>query len=332
MKPKVAIVVLNWNGYHYTKACVESLERITWPNYEILIVDNGSTDGSAQKLREDFPRHQVLANPANLGFARGHNVGIRRALAGGADYVLLLSNDFVVAPGFLEPAVALAQSDAKIGMIGGKIYLLEKPGCLWYAGGRVSRLRGMAKVYGAHEKDRGQHDRVRRISFVSGAKMLIKRAVLENVGLLPEEYFFGIEEWDYSVAVRRAGYTLYYVPGFVSHHKVGGSYDQARPKYLYGWWRGRLIFQEKYCPIGFAAWKWGCLLGHLVLGRWRLSGLSRATLAASHFALREALRDHARATSRSFSEADMDACERRYYHTVPKDPIPEPADLARETG
>jgi GT2 family glycosyltransferase len=331
MTPKVAIVVLNWNGYHYTKACVESLERITWPNYEIIVVDNGSTDDSARKLREDFPRHQILANPTNLGFARGHNVGIRRALADGADYVLLLSNDFVVTPGFLEPALALAESDARIGMIGGKIYLLEQPGRLWYAGGRISRLRGMVKVYGARRKDRGQYERIRRISFVSGAKMLIKRAVLQNVGLLPEEYFFGIEEWDYSVAVGRAGYRMYYVPGFVSYHKVGGSYSQTRPKYLYGWWRGRLIFQEKYCPVGFWAWKWGCLLGHLALGRWRLSRLGRETLGVSYFALREAFRDHQHATSRSFSEADMDACERRYYSAVSQGPRMEPADLARET-
>lgn len=331
MRPRVAIIVLNWNGYHYTKACLESLERITYPNYETIIVDNGSTDGSVPRLREDFPRHQILVNPVNLGFARGHNTGIRRALENGADYVLLLSNDFLVAPGFLEPAVALAESDAKIGMIGGKIYLLEEPGYLWYAGGRVSRLRGMVKVYGAHQKDRGQHERIRRISFVSGAKMLIKRAVLESVGLLPEEYFFGIEEWDYSVAVQRAGYHLYYVPGFVSYHKVGGSSSQARPKYLYGWWRGRLIFQEKYCPIGFSAWKWGCLLGHLILGRWRLARLSSTTLAASHFALREALRDHARATSRGFGEAEMEACERRYYGTACASPAAQPVAPAGQT-
>lgn len=331
MKPKVAIVVLNWNGYHYTKACIDSLERITYPNYEIVIVDNGSTDGSAQKLRQDFPRHQILVNPTNLGFARGHNAGIRRALEGHADYVLLLSNDFIVTPGFLEPAIDLAESDAKIGMVGGKIYLLDRPGYLWYAGGRVARLRGMVKVYGAHQKDRGQHERIRRISFVSGAKMLIKRAVLENVGLLPEEYFFGIEEWDYSVAVRRAGYELYYVPGFVSYHKVQGSYSLARPKYLYSWWRGRLIFQEKYCPVGFSAWKWGCLLGHLVLGRWRLTRLSRETLAVSHFALRRALRDHERSTSRCFSEADMDECERSYHSAASRKRIVEPVSLARET-
>jgi len=313
MSPKVAIVVLSWNGYEHTKRCVESLEGITYPNYEVVIVDNGSTDGSAQKLAAEFGRHKVLVNGKNLGFARGHNVGIRYALENRADYVLLISNDFVVAPGLLEPAVEVAESDDTIGLVGGKIYLLDRPGYLWYAGGEVDVLRGMVSVYGLDERDEGQYDRTRSISFVSGAKMLIKRAVLENVGLLPEEYFFGIEEWDYSVAVRRAGYKLCYVPGFTSYHKVQGSHSLARPKYLYSWWRGRLIFQQKYCPIGFVPWKWGCLFVHLVLGRWRLGHLNRQTLAVSHFALRQALRDHQRSATRSFTEEDMDECERSYY-------------------
>jgi GT2 family glycosyltransferase len=313
MRPKVAIIVLNWNGYEDTKRCVQSLEQITYPNYEILIVDNGSTDGSAARLRQDFPKHQLVANPMNLGFSRGHNAGIRRALENHADYVLLLSNDFLVAPGLLEPAIDVAERNERIGMVGGKIYLLNRPGYLWYAGGEVHRLRGMVSVCGLSEQDRGQYDQPRPISFVSGAKMLIKREVLEKVGLLPEEYFFGIEEWDYSVAVRRAGYLLYYVPGFASYHKVQGSHNLARPKYLYSWWRGRLIFQEKYCPLGFGAWKWSCLFMHVVLGRWRLRHLSRETLAVSHFALRRALRDHGRSATRLFTEEDMEACERSYY-------------------
>jgi GT2 family glycosyltransferase len=321
MNPKVAIVVLNWNGYEYTRRCIESLERITYPNYEIVIVDNGSTDGSAQRLADGFGRYRVLANEKNLGFARGHNVGIRHALASRADYVLLLSNDFVVTPGLLEPAVEAAESDDAVGLVGGKIYLLDRPGYLWYAGGEVDRLRGMVSVCGLDERDEGQYDRTRVVSFVSGAKMLIKRAVLDNVGLLPEEYFFGIEEWDYSVAVRRAGYKLCYVPGFASYHKVQGSHSLARPKYLYSWWRGRLIFQQKYCPIGFPAWKWGCLFMHVVLGKWRLPRMNEETLAASRFALRRAIRDHERSATRSFDEQDMDECERNYYLTRPDLPI-----------
>ena len=118
---KVTIILLNWNGKEDTIECLESLKHITYPNYEILLVDNGSTDGSVECFRERYPGMEIIENGENLGFAEGNNVGIRRAMDEGADYVLLLNNDTVVDPEFLGELVKVGESDPKIGIVGPKI-------------------------------------------------------------------------------------------------------------------------------------------------------------------------------------------------------------------
>src|SRR5262249_52403172 len=140
----------------------------------------------------------------------------------------------------------------------------------------------------------------------TGALMLIKRRVLEDVGLLPEEYFFGQEEWDYSLQVRRAGYKLYYVPEFITHHKADGSHRNLDPKYLYCGFRNRLIFQEKFLPSPlFRVWKAAYLVYHRFLAERRLSHLGKDMFETVSFALKLALRDHNRAVRRMVREEDL---------------------------
>ena len=179
--PKVSIIVLNWNTYELTRESLESLREITYPNYEIILVDNASSDGSVPRLKKDFPHVTLIQNRANLGFARGCNVGIRCALSREADYVLLLNSDSVVEKGFLEPAVEHAESDKKIGLVSGKIYLKDKPGYLWYAGGSFSLLRGMVVIRGWHQLDEGQFNKPEEVDVSTGALMLIKREILDKV-------------------------------------------------------------------------------------------------------------------------------------------------------
>jgi GT2 family glycosyltransferase len=306
MKPKVAIVVLNWNGYHLTKACVESLERITWPNYEIIIVDNGSTDGSAPKLRAEFSCHTVIVNEANLGFARGCNVGLRHALAEQADYVLLVNNDSTVERSFLEPAVELMESDPAAGLVTGKIYFQDDPSRIWYAGGKSSLIRGHPLMIGRGQLDRGQFDHRREIEFATGALMLIRSAVIRAVGLLPEEYFFGEEDWDYCTAIRRRGYRLYYVPQFVIHHKPHGSHSCRDAKYVYSFHRGRLMFLSKTLPRPlFALWKLTFrFCGSVVMKRCSSRG-DRKTRALFAFAVSCAARDHRQWPRGPITEQDL---------------------------
>src|SRR4051812_28779275 len=112
--PQIAAVVLNWNNYQDSRDCLLSLQQATYPRLRVVLVDNGSSDGSGEQLAAEFPGADFMSNTTNLGFARGCNVGTRHALAHGADYVLLLNNDTVVTAGFLEPAVATAEADPRV--------------------------------------------------------------------------------------------------------------------------------------------------------------------------------------------------------------------------
>lgn len=243
--PKVGVVLLNWNGYDLTKACVDSLLRASYPNMETIVIDNGSDDDSADRLVQELPFINFLQNSENLGFARGCNVGIRAALEGGADYVLLLNNDAIVSPGFLEPLVSCAMSNPRAGLASGKILLDGDRQRIWFAGGRVSRLYG-ATVRGHLALDTGVFDHCERTGACTGAMMLISREVVERLGALPEEYFFGMEEWDYSLTVKRAGYDLLYCGKSVVHHRSDGSHENTSPKFLYCGHRNRLVFLTRF--------------------------------------------------------------------------------------
>lgn len=255
--PRVYVIVLNWNNFADSEQCLESLLGATYPDLRIIVVDNASPDGSGGHLQSRFPGLRFIFNGENLGFARGCNVGIRAALEdAGCAYVLLLNNDARVPPAFLEAAIAAAEADGRIGLVGGKILHSPESNVIAYAGGFINRWRGRLVIRGFNEPDRGQYDRPAEVGFVTGALMLIRREVLETVGLLPEEYFFGVEEQDYSFKVGRAGYKLYYVPGFVAYHVGDGSHWNWDPKFVYNGYRNKLIFQEKYLPAGsFPLWK-----------------------------------------------------------------------------
>ncbi|MGP8012425.1 MAG: glycosyltransferase family 2 protein, partial [Halobacteriota archaeon] len=147
-EPKVAIVVLNWNGKRDTVECLASLNEIDYSNYEILLVDNGSTDGSQKYFRAQYPEIELIENEMNLGFAEGNNVGIRHAMNGRADYVLLLNNDTFVHPKFLSELVRVAEGGSRIGFVGPKIYYQEWRGqrdVIAFAGGCVNLWIGKAR-------------------------------------------------------------------------------------------------------------------------------------------------------------------------------------------
>jgi len=246
---KVAIIILNWNGLEDTIECLGSLKKITYPNYDIILVDNASIDGSAQRLADEFPKVMLIVNEENLGFAAGCNVGIKRAVQRNADYILLLNNDTLVKPDFLNRAVAFAEENPAVGLVGGKIYWHGEGKRLWDAGGEINWLKGVGERMGWGQVDEGQYDTPRLTTFVTACLMLIKKKVVLNVGLLPEEYFFGVEEWDYSVRVARAGYKLAYVPQLVIWHKIGGAHSSdLAPKWVYCHHRSRLLFMRQNAP------------------------------------------------------------------------------------
>ncbi|WP_172967029.1 glycosyltransferase family 2 protein [Halosegnis rubeus] len=246
-QPEVAVIILNWNNYEDTKSCIESSFKQSYSNHTIYIVDNGSQDGSGSRLAREYPDCEFIHNSSNLGFSAGVNKGIIAA-KDKSDYILLMNNDcdFRYA-NCLQQAVDLAENRSDAGIVGGKIYY-DRTKKIWSACGEIDWTRGRGIHYGHDELDTGRYDNIEQVGFVSGALMLISSDVVDDVGLLPEEYFFGAEEWDYSVQVNRSEYNLYRCPGFVVDHEVGASHKTFDQRFIYNTYRNKLLFQRRNLP------------------------------------------------------------------------------------
>lgn len=255
--PLVAIILLNWNQPHFTLACLRSLQFITYPNFKVIVLDNGSEDDSLAQINELIPalpyNVELIPNGRNLGFAEGNNVGIRQALEQGADYVLLLNTDTEVAPDFLEPLVDLAESNTAIGITGSKIYYYDDPRRIWSAGG-IFTPAGWTKQLGVNEPDGPQFNRVRRVDYVTGCAMLVRREVIEKVGMLDARFFAYYEETDWCARAARVGYSIWYEPRSVVWHKISLKSRDLSPTYVYLMTRNRLLFVRNLKQSVVAAW------------------------------------------------------------------------------
>jgi GT2 family glycosyltransferase len=207
-----------------TAECVRSLLNMTVKDYEIIVVDNGSKDGSVEYLRGQFPELTILSQDHNLGFAAGCNVGIKLAMERGAKYVLPLNNDTVVDADFLKELEHVAEEHAQAAMVSPKIYFWDLPDRLWWAGGEFSLWTGIAKHLGRKEVDRGQFDSDMEIDWATGCAVLIKCDVLRENGLFDECFFGNGEDLDLSLRIRKAGCRIWYAPKAKLWHKEGVDY------------------------------------------------------------------------------------------------------------
>lgn len=211
--PRVTAIVLNWCNESDTAACLESLLADTYPALQVLLVDNGSPDGSGGRLSGRFPQVSYLQTGANLGYTGGNNRGIQHAIKSGCDYVLILNNDAVVEEGCTSALVEAAQAGTRVGAVGGKILYYEDPARIWFGGGFVSRLRAMGyhRYEGSLDHDPGE-DRVQEVSFLTGCCLLIPAGVLREVGCFEEDFFAYMEDVDFSLRLAMRGYRLLYQP------------------------------------------------------------------------------------------------------------------------
>jgi GT2 family glycosyltransferase len=226
---------------------LNSFKGVGYPNYRIYLVDNGSTDGSTEKLVSEFKNDEIriLLNGENLGFSRGCNRGIIEALKDDCDYVLLLNNDCIVRDvAFLERGVEFAEAHPDCGIEGGKILFWPEAERIWSTGGYI-KLFGAEKHIAHGEMDKGQYETVCERKFISGAFMFIKRKVLEKLGPLPEEYFFGKEEWEYSIRAIKAGFKLYYNPAFTIYHEASHSHCWTDPMYIYISTLSKILYKKR---------------------------------------------------------------------------------------
>src|SRR3970040_1765796 len=201
--PKLAVVTLNWNCLADASECLDCLGAVTYPNFQTIVVDNGSSGDEARALQERFGDcARVIASPENLGFAGGCNLAIRQAAAEEPDYVLLLNNDVTVDRRFLDELVRAAEGLPDAAALCPKIYFHDRPTVICSTGGRLNPWAGAARQVGRGEEDRGQYEQVAERDYADGACMLIKREALERVGLLDEEYF---GYWEETAWCARAG-------------------------------------------------------------------------------------------------------------------------------
>jgi len=223
MKPRVYVLLLNWNGWRDTLECLTSLQHLKYDNFSVVVLDNGSTDDSVKRIRESFSSAILIENGQNRGFAAGNNVGIRYALERGGDYVWLLNNDTVVDPDALSTLVAVAESDPRLGAVGSVLYYMTEPDRIQaWGGGQVSLLLGTSSHYTRPVKNE-------KIGYLTGASILVKRAAIERVGFLDEGFFMYWEDVDYCFRLRKAGWCLAVAPESRVFHKVSSSVGGQSP-------------------------------------------------------------------------------------------------------
>ncbi len=244
-----AFVVLNWNGREDTLRCLASLRAVRGDS-AVVVADNGSTDGSVEAIRRAHPEVAVVENGANLGFSGGNNAGMHRALAGGADWVVLLNNDATLAPDALEALRAAAERHPEAGILAGK--LLFPDGRVQWAGQRVDLLTGYSgrpRGYGCPDAPElcveGPVDRA------VGALMAVSRPAIEAAGLLDEALFAYVEDVEWSLRIRAAGFACVFVPGARAFHALSASTGGAASTHtVYYGTRNTLVVAERHRPLG----------------------------------------------------------------------------------
>ena len=250
--PSVAAIVLNYNGKDVTLEALSSLTGMDYPNYELVVVDNGSTDGSYEAIAESYPQVVQVRTEENLGPAGGANLGIRWALDRGFDYLMILNNDIEVEPSMLTALVAMAESREDIGVVGPKGYYYWDRERIWSAGGELRFAEAITSERGEGELDRGQWDRAEEVDYVNGCVMLVKRECFEKVGLWDPVFHLAVEDADFCWRVKEAGWTCWYAPSARFWHMVSASTGGYKAPKTFQTARSTAIFIRRYAN----AWGW----------------------------------------------------------------------------
>ena len=232
--PTVAIIILNWNDGAATRACLDALQSTDYPNRFTIVVDNGSTDGSAQSIRDAACADLVL-NPSNLGFTGGVNVGISRAMAAGADYVWLLNSDATTRPDVLSRLVAAAEADERIGLVSPVLYDPDNPSVAEFCLGRFDPIARFAtQTADPATALAWQRDHPTQVVLL-GTALLIRRRLIETIGMLDASFFAYVEDVDYCLRAHAAGFRAVAVPDAVVLHKFKQPVDNPAgvPAYLH---------------------------------------------------------------------------------------------------
>ena len=225
--PRVSIVMLHHNGLDVTRAAIESVERQSYPNLRLYLIDNGSTEPG---LRAAVAGSCIVAlhrSEINLGFVAGSNLGMKMALSEDTDYILLLNNDVILHPEMIAGLVRCAESDPSVGAASPKIYFAKPRERIWFAGGWFKPWAGFARMRGCGQKDSAGLSVSEETDWISGCAFMVKADVVRKVGLLDERLDAENEDLEWSLRIRKAGYRLLYCPEAILWHLVGYTYVES---------------------------------------------------------------------------------------------------------
>lgn len=244
----VYIILINYQGWADTIECVESLQKSTYQEFRVVIVDNQSPDGSVAILSRHFkqePKVKIISNNQNSGFSGGNNLGIEYAVKMGAQYIWLLNNDTVVDPNSLQQLVDYAKSAAKV-LFGGRVYLFGQKEKLWFAGGTVNWWKGRARhIDEDHNSARAFFTTPQQTEWISGCSMFARAEVFAKCRL-DERYFLYFEDVDYAVKLRKAGISLMVVPDGNVWHKNSSTMKKMNGINVYYGTRNNMIFMKRH--------------------------------------------------------------------------------------
>lgn len=266
ISPSVAAIIIHWNQLELTRGTIESLLKTGYPQLSIILVDNGSTNGSGESVAREFPDIRLVRSEENLGYAGGANLGIIAAQKTDATYFFLLNNDVAFEAGIIDAMVAAMESTGseKIGLCVPKIYFFEEPKKIWYAGGDVDLRSGLCRHLGYGQFDSPAYAEQRDCTFANGCAMFIRRDVLEIVGFFDTQYFHTGEDVDFSLRLLAKGYRIHFVPEARLWHKIrasAGGNRNASFLYLYYEHRNRTLIMRKYFRKNI------CLKSYMTLAR-----------------------------------------------------------------
>ncbi len=245
---KILIILLNWNGKKDTLECLKSLDKVTYPHFTTIVVDNGSLDDSVASIRAEFPHIPLFETKENLGFAGGNNVGIEWGLKKDFNWILLLNNDTIVDPYFLHAFMESAKQEPKAKILGAKIYRYGDPKRIDHLGGKWSpKIAEFESLSFGCLEDGESFEKMEIVDYVCGAALLMHRSVPETIGLLEPRYFLFWEETDFCCRAKRLGFEIWTAPKAKIWHKVSSSFTGGKPQMHYFWWRSRLLWIERNC-------------------------------------------------------------------------------------
>ena len=290
----LAAIVLNWNGLADTRALLPTLFACRLPeNWRLraVMVDNGSTDGSAEAVAREFPGVEIVPLGENRRFAGGNNEGLRRCLAHGDDAVMLLNNDTECDREMLAALIDALDRDQDAGAAAPLIHYADPPDRIWYAGAWCVPALGFVGHRGLRTRDHGQYRRTETTGYLTGCCLLARRDAWTKVGLLDERYFIYAEDADWSLRARAAGFRLLFVPAAKLKHKVSASSGDASPWKTYQRLRANLTLFARHAR-GVACLTWlPCFLAlQVATALWLLARGRVAAAAAVPRALADAVR------------------------------------------